>query len=107
MTKYITDKKLVDKKNVKIDANLEPFWEESKEPENEVDENGKKKEKKTDKVILKERLFARIEEFGNPYYRLVDLKTGESDTKAGKFKGLNILAEKAHNKNVTRVVGME
>lgn len=33
--------------------------------------------------------------------------TGEKSEHQGHFKGINIISEKAHNKNITKITGLE
>lgn len=40
-------------------------------------------------------------------YRLEDKENGIDLFKEGSFKGIQIVAEKANNKNITKVIGLE
>ena len=41
------------------------------------------------------------------YHKISNLTTKREDIKAGTFKGIQLTTEKAHNKNITRVIGLE
>ena len=41
------------------------------------------------------------------FHEIHHLNTGKVEQKQGEFKGLNIIAEKCHNKNITRIKGLE
>ena len=40
-------------------------------------------------------------------YRITNHLSKKSELRMGHFKGMQIIAEKAHNKNITRVIGLE
>ncbi len=58
-------------------------------------------------AILKEELYKRLEEQLIAYHRIVSLSDGKSEVKQGAFKGIHLVAEKAHNKNITKINGLE
>jgi hypothetical protein len=41
------------------------------------------------------------------YHEIIHLDTGKQEFRQGEFKGLHITAETSHNKNITRIMGLE
>jgi len=105
--KYVNENKLIEKKFIKIDSRLQPLYEEPKIETQIVEGEEKPKKSTQERVMTRENLFNKLDDLLNPYYKVNDLIAFKSDTKAGKFKGIHLIAEKAHNKNVTRITGME
>lgn len=42
-----------------------------------------------------------------PYYNMVDKANGLNKFKEGTFKGIQLIADKIINKNVTKIIGIE
>lgn len=113
--KYINKHNLVEKKFIKLDEEMKPyFWvekaESEGEEEGEEDEEGNKKakaKKPAQFTMSKEDLFKKLEDYMAPHYKIVDLKTKQEEVKAGAFKGITMVAEKSHNKSVTKIIGLE
>lgn len=57
--------------------------------------------------ISKEEVFRRIPDLFDRYCEVTNLETGKSSLSQGNFKPVHLTAEKSHNKNVTKVVGLE
>ncbi len=57
--------------------------------------------------MTKEEIFKKLEDYLIPYYKVVDLKTKEEEVKQGAFKGVTLVTEKVHNKNITKISGLE
>lgn len=85
------------------------------------DEDGEKKKKKAKKGVGKEMLkidrhylIEKLMKKASPYFHVFDEQNGVDIFKYflftfrdGTFKGIQIIAEKVNNKNVTRVLGLE
>lgn len=41
------------------------------------------------------------------FHHVSDKENGIDNFKEGQFKGINIVAEKANNKNITKITGLE
>lgn len=57
--------------------------------------------------MLKEELFEKVEKSMLVYHKIQNISTKREDIKAGAFKGIQLTTEKAHNKNITRIIGLE
>jgi len=51
----------------------------------------------------KDVLVKRLDEAVLPCYRIRWKDSGKEELKGGLFKGVHMIAEKAHNKNITRI----
>lgn len=87
---------LVDKKFIKLDDKMKALFE--KPGTQNLGQGG---------YWAKEDLMKKLPEYLLGYHQIVDLQTGEQEIKGGAFKGINLVAEKSHNKNITRMVGLE
>lgn len=98
MQKYITANNLADKRLVKLDERMIPlFW----------DEKAERPQSLPPFTMLRDELFKKFDHYLQHYYRITDLRTGEEENKQGAFKGVTLVAEKSHNKNITRINGLE
>lgn len=90
------------------DKKSEESGDEIKETKKKEDEDKKKKKNvKAPAVTIKLTKFMQMLEKHLTYlYKIIDLKTKKETIKQGKFEGINIFAEKAHNKFVTRVTSL-
>ena len=71
------------------------------------DDRKKKKGVKAPALTIKlTKLLQMIEKHLTYFYKVIDLKTKKETVKQGKFEGVTIFAEKAHNKFVTRITSL-
>jgi translation initiation factor 2D len=86
-------------------AECEDEVKETKKHDNE--DKKKKKGAKAPAVTIKLTKFMQMIEKHLTYlYKIIDLKSKKETIKQGKFEGVNIFAEKAHNKFLTRVTSL-
>jgi translation initiation factor 2D len=92
------------------DADEKSDDDEVKETKNKTpkeDEDKKKKVARTPSLTIKLSKFMQLASKRLTYiYRITDLKTKKETIKQGKFDGVSIFAEKAHNKFLTRVTSL-
>lgn len=80
---------------------------EDKTKEEEVNKKEKKKATKSAIPTIKLTKFMQLLSKHLTYvYKIIDLKTKKEITKQGKFEGITVYAEKAHNKFITRIAGL-
>ncbi|CAD8055064.1 unnamed protein product [Paramecium sonneborni] len=89
------------------DSEDEQKEEQQEEKEKEKEKEKEQKRKQPQNQITLERLQKRIEELMQKSYRIKNLRLNQSELKQGEFKGLQLIAEKQHNQQVNRVVGLE
>lgn len=55
----------------------------------------------------RETLVNKLMKQSTSYHHVYDKENGMDIFKEGQFKGINIIAEKANNKNITKITGLE
>ena len=76
-------------------------------PEEIEDKQKKKSDKKRMFKIDRDQFEKEVLKHLEPFHKLIDKANGVLDFKEGKSKGVQIIAEKANNKNITRISGIE
>eukprot|EP01016_Furgasonia_blochmanni_P000252 TRINITY_DN1001_c0_g1_i1.p1 TRINITY_DN1001_c0_g1~~TRINITY_DN1001_c0_g1_i1.p1 ORF type:complete len:729 (-),score=327.94 TRINITY_DN1001_c0_g1_i1:179-2275(-) len=128
--KFLTATKKLEKKNVFVDVELLSIFPEAQNlKKTEEEEEGtkgegegaaaagagegevtskKKGERKSDKLyITKDQAFKMFGNHLDTFHRIRYLDTGKEEIKKGEIKPIHLIAEKAHNKNITRIAGLE
>jgi len=90
---YAKQHNLVDKRFIRLDDKMKALFD--------------KQNVGKESFMAKDDLFKKLPEYLLPYHKITDLQSGDEETKGGGFKGINLVAEKSHNKNITRMVGLE
>lgn len=76
----------------------------------EEQEGKKKKDKKKGPKLLKidrNALVTKLFKKSSTAYRMIDKEQDIDISKEGTFKGISLIAEKANNKNITKMIGLE
>jgi hypothetical protein len=80
------------------------------QPEPEEEEKKKSKKDKSKKSLFRiERgyIVNKIFKLATPYYSISDKEANLNKFKEGVFKGIQLIADKVINKNVTKIIGLE
>ncbi|CAD8149990.1 unnamed protein product [Paramecium pentaurelia] len=89
------------------ESESEDEQQEDQQQDKEKEKEKEQKRKQPQNQISLEKLHKRIEELMQKSYKIKNLRLNQSELKQGEFKGLQIIAEKQHNQQVNRIVGLE
>eukprot|EP01017_Pseudomicrothorax_dubius_P039988 TRINITY_DN6206_c0_g1_i1.p1 TRINITY_DN6206_c0_g1~~TRINITY_DN6206_c0_g1_i1.p1 ORF type:complete len:359 (-),score=135.95 TRINITY_DN6206_c0_g1_i1:197-1273(-) len=76
-------------------------------PEEEAPKKKKKGQKKAQEPVPRDFVYRLFDASLEHFHKITDIETGSETVKPGKFKGITMVAEKAHNKNITKITGLE